>query len=179
MIVRSTQAPLAVTSVLRREVEQVDRNLPLFRVMTFEQAMRNASWNARLSDTIIKSIAIVALLLAVIGIYAVTGHTVQRWTRELGLRVALGADARRIGWLVLKRVLTQLGLGLALGIAGTLAFDRAFTDPAIAAVERVRVTDPIFMALIMVAIAAIAVAACVAPLRRAVKLDPIKALRVT
>jgi predicted permease len=179
MIVRSTQDPFAVTSVLRREVEQVDRNLPLFRVMTFEQALRTAGWNARLSDTIIKSIAMVALLLALVGIYAVTGHTVQRWTRELGLRVALGADAGKIGWLVLKRVLTQLGLGLAVGVAGTIAFDRAFTDPAIAAVERVRVTDPVFMALIMAAIAAIAVTACVAPLRRAMKLDPIEALRMT
>jgi hypothetical protein len=179
MIVRSTQDPLAVTSALRREVEQVDRNLPLFRVMTFEQAMRNAAWNARLSDTIIKSIATVALLLALVGIYAVTGYTVQRWTRELGLRVALGAGAQQIGWLVLKRVLTQLGLGLASGIAGTIAFDRAFTDPAIAAAERVRVTDPIFMALIIVAIAAVAIVACFVPLRRAVKLDPIEALRST
>jgi putative ABC transport system permease protein len=179
MIVRSTQDPAAVTSVLRREVEQVDRNLPLFRVMSFEQAVRNAVWNGRLSDTIIKSIAAVALLLALVGIYAVTGHTVQRWTRELGLRVALGADARQIGWLVLKRVLTQLGLGLVFGIAGTIAFDRAFTDPAIAAVQRVRMTDPIVMAVIMLAIAAIAVVACFAPLRRAMKLDPIEALRST
>lgn len=179
MIVRSTVDPLAVTSVLRREVEQVDRNLPLFRVMTFERAVRNAVWNGRLSDTIIKSIASVALLLALVGIYAVTGHTVQRWTREIGLRVALGADARRIGWLVLKRVLMQLGLGLGFGIAATLAFDRAFTDPATAAVERVRVADPMFMALIIVAIAMVAVVACLAPLRRAVKLDPVDALRST
>jgi ABC-type antimicrobial peptide transport system permease subunit len=117
------------------------------------------------------------LLLALVGIYAVTGHTVQRWTRELGLRVALGADARRIGWLVLKRVLIQLGLGLAFGIVGTIAFDRVFTDPATAAVARVRMTDPIVMALIIVAIATVAVVACFAPLRRAVKLDPVEALR--
>src|SRR4029453_1980653 len=109
--------------------------------------------------------------------YAVTGHTVQRWTRELGLRVALGADAGKIGWLVLKRVLTQLGLGVAVGIVGTMAFDRAFNDPATAAVERVHMTDPVVMVLIIVAIAAIAVAACFAPLRRAVKLDPVEALR--
>ena len=179
MIVRSTGDASAVTSVLRREVERVDRNLPLFRVMSFEQAVRNAVWNGRLSDTIIKSIATVALLLALAGIYAVTGHTVQRWTRELGLRVALGADARQIGWLVLKRVLTQLALGLGFGIAATLAFDRLFNDPATAAVARVRMTDPVAMSLIIVAIAAIAVVACFAPLRRAVKLDPIEALRTT
>ena len=179
MIVRSTGDPSTVTSVLRREVERVDRNLPLFRVMSFEQAVRNAVWNGRLSDTIIKSIAIVALVLALAGIYAVTGHTVQRWTRELGLRVALGADARQIGWLVLKRVLAQLTLGLGFGIAATLAFDRVFNDPATAAVERVHMTDPMVMSLIILAIASIAVAACFAPLRRAVKLDPVDALRTT
>ena len=59
--------------------------------MPFEQAVRNALWNARLSDAIIRNIAVVALVLAIIGLYAVTGHTVERWTRELGLRIALGA----------------------------------------------------------------------------------------
>jgi ABC-type antimicrobial peptide transport system permease subunit len=145
--------------------------------MSFEQAVKNAVWNGRLSDTIIKSIAIVALLLAVIGIYAVTGYTVRRWTRELGLRMALGAETGQIGWLVLRRVLTQLAFGLGFGIAGTLAFDRLFTDPAIAAAARVRMTDPVYMTLIVVAIAAVAVLACVVPIRRAATIDPVEALR--
>ncbi|HEY7188356.1 MAG TPA: ABC transporter permease [Vicinamibacterales bacterium] len=179
IVVRTTQDPLASVSVLRHEVEQLDRNLPLYRVMTFEQSVRYAVWNGRLSDTIVKSIAVVALLLALVGIYAVTGHAVQRWTRELGLRVALGAEARQIGWLVLKRVLTQLALGLGFGIAATLAFDRLFSDPATAAVSRVHMTDPVVMTLIILAIAAIAIVACFAPLRRAVNLDPVEALRTT
>ena len=177
IIVRATQDPLATVSSLRRAVAQLDPNLPLYRVMSFEQAVKNAVWNGRLSDTIIKSIAIVALLLAVIGIYAVTGYTVRRWTRELGLRMALGAETGQIGWLVLRRVLTQLALGLGFGIAGTLAFDRLFTDPAIAAAARVRMTDPVYMTLIVVAIAAVAVLACVVPIRRAATIDPVEALR--
>jgi len=177
ILVRTTQDALTSVSVLRRDVEQLDRNLPLYRVMTFEQAVRYAVWNGRLSDTIIKSIAVVALLLALVGIYAVTGHSVQRWTRELALRVALGADTARIGWLVLRRVLMQLAIGLGVGIAGTMAFDRAFTDPATAALGRVRMTDPIVIAIVILAIAMIAVVACAVPLRRAVKLDPVEALR--
>jgi ABC-type antimicrobial peptide transport system permease subunit len=145
--------------------------------MSFEQAVKNAVWNGRLSDTIIKSIATVALLLALIGIYAVTGYTVRRWTPELGLRMALGAEAGQIGWLVLRRVLTQLALGLGFGVAGTLVFDRLFTDPASAAVARVRVTDPVFMTIVVLAIAAIAVMACLMPIRRAARTDPVVALR--
>jgi putative ABC transport system permease protein len=80
---------------------------------------------------------------------------------------------------VLKRIVMQLGLGLGFGIAGTLAFDRIFTDPATAAVSRVRVADPLFMALIIAAIATVAIVACFVPLRRAMKLDPIEALRTT
>jgi ABC-type antimicrobial peptide transport system permease subunit len=147
--------------------------------MSFEQAVKDAVWNGRLSNTIIKSIAIVALVLALVGIYAVTGYTVQRWTREMGLRMALGAEAGEIAWLVLRRVLMQLAIGLGFGIAGTLAFDRAFTDRTIAALESVRVTDPVFMALIILAIAAIAVVACIMPIRRAASTDPIVALRST
>ena len=82
--------------------------------MTFEQAVQNAFWNIRLSDTIIRSIAIVTFVLALIGLYAVTGHTVERWTKELGLRIALGAQRPvRSCWLVIRRVLTQLSVGLA------------------------------------------------------------------
>ena len=98
--------------------------------MSFEQAVRNALWNGRLSDTIVRSIAVVALVLAIIGLYAVTGHTVERWTRELGLRIALGAKSSQIGWLVMRRVLMQLSLGLVVGIAGVIAFDRAFNEPS-------------------------------------------------
>jgi hypothetical protein len=177
ILVRTTQDPLATVSSLRTAVARLDPNLPLYRVMSFEQAVKNAVWNGRLSDTIVKSIATVALLLALIGIYAVTGYTVRRWTRELGLRIALGAEAGQIGWLVLRRVLRQLALGLAFGIVGTFLFDRAFTDPAIAAVSRVQLSDPLFMAFIGVAIAVVAVIACMVPIRRAATIDPIEALR--
>jgi len=177
ILVRTTQDPLVTVSSLRTAVARLDPNLPLYRVMSFEEAVRNALWNARLSDTVVKSIAAVALLLALIGMYAVTGYTVRRWTRELGLRMALGAEVGQIGALVLRRVSTPLAIGLGFGIAGTLMFDRAFTDPATAAVSRVRIADPIFMTIVVVAIAAAAVGACMVPIRRATSIDPVEALR--
>ena len=130
IVLRAAGDPAEPIATLRREAARLDPNLPLYRVMTFEQAVETAFWNIRLSDTIIRSIAIVAFLLALIGLYAVTGHTVERWTKELGLRIALGAGVAQIVWLVIRRVLTQLSIGLAVGLVGVLAFDRLFSDPA-------------------------------------------------
>ena len=145
--------------------------------MPFEQAVQNALWNGRLSDTIIRSIAIVALVLAVIGLYAVTGHTVERWTRELGLRIALGAKSSQIGWLVLRRVLTQLSLGIVIGIGGAFAFDRAFNQSAAQGERAVSMIDPSALMLIILSIVVVAVVACLVPIRRATTLDPVETLR--
>jgi ABC-type antimicrobial peptide transport system permease subunit len=177
ILVRTTQDPAAAISLLRGEVERIDSNLPLYRVMSFEQAVRNALWNGRMSNLIVRSIAVVTLVLALIGLYAVTGHTVERWTRELGLRIALGARSRQIGWLVLQRVLKQLSVGLAVGVVGAVAFDRAFNEPAGPGATSIAMTDPGALALIVLAIVIVAVVACVLPIRRATTLDPVETLR--
>ena len=177
IVVRTRQDTSAAISLLRSEVERLDSNLPLYRVMPFEQAVRNALWNIRLSDTIVRAIAVVALVLALIGLYAVTGHSVERWTRELGLRIALGAKSSQIGWLVLRRVLTQLGAGLVVGIAGAIAFDRAFNQSSRTGVESIAMTDPGVLALIVLSILIVAVVACLVPIRRATTLDPVETLR--
>jgi predicted permease len=177
IVLRAAGDPAGPIATVRREAARLDANLPLYRVMTFEQAVQNALWNIRLSDTIIRSIAIVAFLLALIGLYAVTGHTVERWTKELGLRIALGAAGRQIVWLVMRRVLTQLSIGLAIGLVGALAFDRLFSDPATRAASRVHMMDPIALLAIVLSIAAVAVIACLVPIRRAARVDPLVALR--
>jgi predicted permease len=179
IVVRTKGDPTTAISLFRSEVARIDPNLPLYRVMSFEEAVRNALWNGRLSDTMVRSIATVALLLAVIGLYAVTGHTVERWTRELGLRIALGAKSRQIGWLVLRRVLTQLSLGLAIGIAGAVAFDRAFNQSAAPRAGAVTMLDPSALLVIVVSIVLVAVVACLVPIRRATTLDPVETLRST
>jgi ABC-type antimicrobial peptide transport system permease subunit len=166
-----------VISLLRREVARRDPNQPLYRVMGFEQAVRNAFWNGRLSDVIIRSIAVVALFLALVGLYAVTGHTVERWRRELGLRIALGAKSGQIGWLVVRRVLSQLSAGLALGLVGVQAFDRLFNDPASRTGDGVAMTDPGALVATVLSIAVVAVIASLAPIRRATRVDPLVALR--
>jgi putative ABC transport system permease protein len=177
IVLRAPGDPAEPTATLRREAARLDSNLPLYRIMTFEQAVETAFWNNRLSDTIIRSIAVVTLLLALIGLYAVIGHTVERWTRELALRIALGAGGRQIVWLVIRRVLTQLSIGLAIGLAGVPAFDRLFSDPATRSAERVHMMDLTALAAIVLSIAAVAVIACLVPIRRAARVDPLVALR--
>jgi putative ABC transport system permease protein len=177
IVVRATRDTAAAVSLLRSEVERLDSNLPLYRVMSFDQAVRNAVWNGRLSDAIIRTIAVVALILALIGLYAVTGHTVERWTRELGLRIALGAKSSQIGWLVLRRVLAQLGAGLGVGIGAAVAFDRAFNQSSRTGIGRIDMTEPGALALITLSIVVAAVVACLVPIRRATTLDPVETLR--
>jgi putative ABC transport system permease protein len=177
IVLRAAGDPAEPIATLRREAARLNPNLPLYRVMTFEQAVQNAFWNIRLSDTIIRSIAVVAFFLALIGLYAVTGHTVERWTKELGLRIALGAGGRQIVWLVIRRVLTQLSLGLAVGLVGVLAFDRLFSDPATRLAGNVQMMDATALVAIVLSIAAVAVFACLVPIRRAARVDPLVALR--
>ncbi len=177
LLVRTaTEDAAAPIAWLRSEVARMDANLPLYRIMSFEQAVRNAVWNGRLSNVIIRSIAVIALLLAIIGLYAVTGHTVERWTRELGLRIALGARTTQIGWIVLRRVLGQLFIGLAVGIVGALAFDRLFNAPT-ASGDGVEMTDPGALVFVILSMGVIAVAACLLPIRRATTVDPVQTLR--
>jgi putative ABC transport system permease protein len=179
IVLRAAGDPTEPVATLRREAARLDPNLPLYRVMTFEQAVQNAFWNIRLSDTIIRSIAVVAFVLALIGLYAVTGHTVERWTKELGLRIALGAGGRQIVWLVIRRVLTQLSIGLAVGLVGVLAFDRLFSDPATRLASSVQMMDATALVAIVLSIAAVAIIACLVPIRRAARVDPIEALRAS
>jgi putative ABC transport system permease protein len=172
IIVRTVQDPAPAVSLLRQEVARIDPNLPLYRVMSLEQAMKNAVWNGTLSDVLVKSIAVVALMLALVGLYAVTSHTVAWWSRELGLRVALGATSRGVAWLVLRRMLLQLSAGFALGLFAVLAYDRMFnleTDN--------RLAEPGALALTMLAIVIVALVACLVPIRRAARVDPLVALR--
>ena len=172
IIVRTARDPAAAVSLLRRAVADIDPNLPLYRVMSLDQAVKNAVWNGTLSDMLVKSIAVVALLLALVGLYAVTSHTVAWWSRELGLRVALGARGRAIAWLVLRRMLVQLSAGFALGLVAVLGYDRLFnsgTDN--------RLAEPGALALTMLAIVIVALVACLVPIRRAARVDPLVALR--
>jgi putative ABC transport system permease protein len=170
IIVRSATAPEALAPLLREEVRALDPDLPVYRVRTMAQVIDEAGWNPRLSGNLLTTIALIAFALAAVGLYAVTAHAVTQRTQEIGIRVALGAGTRQVAWLVLRRALRQLAVGLAAGLLCTYAFNRAFMDP----------NSPMNPAIVLPAMALLigmTLAASLAPIVRATRLDPVIALR--
>ena len=172
VIARVSADPDAATSLLRDEVRALDPDLPLYRVMSMDQAMREAGWNGRVSQLLITIIGCIALTLSVVGLYGVTAHAVVQRTQEIGVRLALGAQPREIRSLVLRRVLVQLVVGLAAGVGCTIVWDRLLTVQAAD-----RLADPVNLIPVAALIGTVAVAAALLPARRAARLDPVAALR--
>jgi putative ABC transport system permease protein len=114
-----------------------------------------------------------ALLMAAVGLYAVTAYGVSERTREFGVRLALGAPASHVAWLVARRVSGQVGVGLVLGALGAVAVSRA--TPAV--VSASRAAEPAFLGSVVAFVIAVAALACLLPARRAVRVDPVVALR--
>jgi putative ABC transport system permease protein len=177
ILVRGDGAADRLAPVLRQALHRLDPNLPLYRVMPLQQAMDEAGWNGRMASVVAQSIAMIALFMALVGLYSVTAHAVLWWLPELALRIALGASGWRVAWIVLRRVLTQLSIGLALGLVATLAFDRLFNAPVDQSAATVRMDDGGTLVLIVCSILAVAVMACLVPIRRAARVDPLVALR--
>ena len=177
ILVRGDGAPDTLTPALRQALQRLDPNLPLYRVMPLQQAMDDAGWNGRMASVVAQSIAMIALFMALVGLYSVTAHAVLWWFPELGLRIALGASGWNVAWIVLRRVLAQLSIGLVLGLLATLAFDRLFHAPVDDVAGSVRMDDVGMLVSIAISILVVAVMACVMPIRRAARVDPLMALR--
>jgi predicted permease len=161
---------------LRDELRMIDPDVPIYRTMTMEQALGEAKWNSRASSAIVTTITIIAALLALVGFYAVTAHAVANQMRELGIRVALGARPRHVGWLVLRRALLRVTFGLAAGVACTVVWERLF-DSAGPAELGMHLTDVTTLAATAVLVVGVCAMACLSPARRATRVDPVRALR--
>jgi putative ABC transport system permease protein len=173
LMVRARADAGALATQIRHEFRALDADLPLYSVMTMEQVVSASRMNGRVSQVLVTVIGCIALLLSIVGLHAVTGHAVAQRTREIGIRIALGARARQVEALVLRRALTQLGIGLLAGVACTFLWEYLFGDPG----QATRTTDPLLLASVAVVVALVALAACLRPARRASGLNPIAALR--
>jgi ABC-type antimicrobial peptide transport system permease subunit len=151
----------------------MDSSLPMYRAMTLTQALNQLRWNGRISQVLLDGIGAIALVLALVGLYAVTAFACGQRRKELAVRTALGARPRQIGAVMFRRVMLQIAAGIVVGLAGTFAFDRFFTESDAA----VRLTDGVVIVPTIVAIALVGLVAALMPVYRAAHSEPITALR--
>jgi putative ABC transport system permease protein len=173
VLLRTAGDPGPAAAALRAEVGALDPDLPLFDVRTVDDLLYFLRWSQRVFGTMFGVFAAMALLMAAVGLYAVTAYAVSQRTREFGVRTALGAPARHVVWLVARQTSLQLAIGLALGGAGAIAVSGVV--PAFLSASRGG--DPGFLLLMALVIVTAAAAACLVPARRALSVDPVVALR--
>jgi putative ABC transport system permease protein len=172
LVVRTAGDPLQVAATVERTIHAIDKDLPVVSIRSMDQLLGSSLAQRRLTLVLLVSFAALALLLAAVGIYDVIAYSVRQRTRELGIRMALGAQAGN----VLKMILTQ-GLKLALlGVVLGLGAAFALTGWMETLLFGVRPTDPLTFALVAVVLLLVALCACLIPARRAAKVDLIVAL---
>jgi putative ABC transport system permease protein len=173
LAVRTNLEPASVTSAIRQQVLAVDKNMPIYEVSTMDQLLANSVVQPRLNLTLLVAFAAIALVLAAVGIYGVMAYTVTQRTHEIGIRMAMGAQSEDVLKQVLREGATLAAIGLALGLAGSLAAARLIATLLFG----VKPTDPLTFAAVAVILASVSLAACYIPARRATRVDPLVALR--
>ena len=173
LIVRSDMRTDALSELLRDEMQSIDQNLPLNRMRTMAQVVRDAEWVGRMSRNLSRVLTFIAVMLAALGLYAVTSYAVSQQTHEIGLRMALGAGRRQVVWFIARRVALQLAIGLGAGVVCTKIWGSIFSTGR-AGVTFADIEALLGVALILIAIA---IVACFVPVRRATRLDPVAAIR--
>ena len=173
LIVRSIGDPQAMIPAVRNEVHALDPNLPIFDVKTLTEHMRLALFPARVAATVLGTFGFVALTLAAIGIYGVTSYSVAQRTREIGIRMALGAQIGDVLKLVLSHGVKLTVIGVAFGLIGAYLLTRALAS----LLYGVSATDPLTFGFIAFLLIIVALIASYIPARRASKVDPLVALR--
>ncbi|HEU0052719.1 MAG TPA: ABC transporter permease, partial [Longimicrobium sp.] len=171
--IRTTREPGSLTAPVRDLVASLDPDLPIYFVKTLQGRIDENTWFYRVFGVIFMIMGVVALFLAAIGLYGVMAFSVSRRTREMGVRMALGAQPRDVIRLVLNQGLAQLAIGLTMGIG--LAYLLAKGLEAI--LFQVKAIDPLVYLSTVVVLAASAIAASLVPARRATRVDPMVALR--
>ena len=173
VVARTEGSPNALVPTLRQKVLELDSEIPLANVRTMEEWISNSAAQPRLNARLLTLFAAMALLIAAIGIYAVLAYSVTQRTREIGLRMALGAQPGGVLRLVVGEGMRVGLIGIGAGLLGALAISRVMAS----LVYGVPVRDPGTFAGVAIALTIVALAACFVPARRASKVDPMVALR--
>jgi putative ABC transport system permease protein len=172
-VVRTDGDPNAMAPALQREIRTLDPNQPVSDVRTMEQVMSDTFSRARFNTLLLALFAALATLLSAVGIFGVMNYSVALRTREIGLRVAIGAQPRQVLLLILRQGLLLTIVGVVIGLLAALALTRLLSGLLFG----VAAVDPSTFASISVLLIAVSLVACYLPARRAMKIDPLLALR--
>jgi ABC-type antimicrobial peptide transport system permease subunit len=174
VLLRTGGDPAALAEPLRRAVARVDADLPLYAVSTLAENRAGALAAERFNGLLLTLLGALALLLAAVGVYGILAYYVGQRTREIGVRIALGASSGRVFALVLTESLAPVAAGVAVGLGLAAAGARLLESQLFG----VTGTDPATFAAVAVLLSAVAAAAAALPARRALAIEPAKALRV-
>jgi predicted permease len=171
--VRTTADPNLLMTAIRSKVRDLDANVPLFAMRTTDTQINNSLSTERMIASLSAVFGFLATLLAVIGLYGVMAYTVAQRTREVGIRMALGAAQGNVIWLVMREVLILVAIGVAAGVPAALALTKLVQSQLFGLSPH----DPATLVLATIALASVACAAGYIPAWRASRLDPMRALR--
>jgi len=158
---------------LRAAVRRLDPDLPLYDLQSLERVSYVSRWIYRITSTVFSIVAVIATLLAAVGLFSLTAYAASQRTQEIGVRMALGAQRSQVSWLFLRRALRHAAIGLAIGLAGAVAVGTVLQG----AMAEVRANHPLMLAGVGLFLLSIALAAALLPAARASRLDPVIALR--
>jgi len=171
--VRSSLPTATVASMIRSQLTTIDPELPPGDVMSLQAVIDRSVDQPRFRTLLISSFALLALILAAVGVFGLISYSVTQRTREIGIRIALGAGHGQVLRPMLREGLVLTGIGVAIGLAGALTLSRVIGS----LLYRVEPTDPLTFALVAAVLLLVAFVATYVPARRALRVDPISALR--
>jgi predicted permease len=173
VLARTRSDPGRAARMLREAMVSVDPDQALFNPRSLDEQLAQQRWPLRVFGTMFTAFALIALVLAGVGLYAVTAYLVTQHTRDIGVRMVLGAQPSQVIWVFLRRAFVQLTIGLTIGIAAAFGVGRLLQTLLVQTSPR----DPVTLISIVVLVTVVGVVACLGPARRATRLDPLIALR--
>ncbi|MBL8232775.1 MAG: FtsX-like permease family protein, partial [Bryobacterales bacterium] len=173
LIATTNVDPLQISTQLRAEIAAIDPAVPLLEVTTMKLLIRSTLYQQQVSATIVGALGAIGLFLAAVGLYGLISYSVTQRTREIGIRMALGAQRRDALWMMVRQALVLALTGTAIGLVGAALAVRILSGM----VYGVSLRDPITFGAVVLSMLAVAVLASYIPARRSTQIDPMSALR--
>jgi putative ABC transport system permease protein len=173
IMARTLVPPNSLGTAFRKEVAALDQDMPLYNLRSLEERLDTNNWAQKIFGSLFGIFALIALVLASVGLYAVIAHSVSQRTQEIGLRIALGASGPTILQLIFSQGMTQVVIGLVIGLAAAFGLTRALSSLLI----QVSPGDPVTLIFVALVLTAAAILGCLIPALRAMRVDPVVALR--